>query len=195
MSQQARRRHLLYSESISFDLEGLSQYSYIGKWPKIVLWIIGIFVGVPVLVVTFGAFMIFGFYPAQHAWNVHRMDAKNDRVWEEAVARVVTVEAELGIEAGIQTIRTDIACYEGYYARPLSLKSGAPTSGLAPKSVGFETLQAELPTGAILDINLRSLCYTVFHTDISSLPLKFRHDEANISCTRYFTILPLPFRA
>ncbi len=58
---------------------------------KIILWIIGIVVGVPLAVVTFGAFMLFVFNPSKHAWNIYRMDAKNDLVWEEAIARVVTL--------------------------------------------------------------------------------------------------------
>lgn len=147
---------------------------------KAVLWIVSIVVGVPAAIAVFGAFMIFVFYPAKHSWNVYRMDAKNERVWQEAVARVVTVEAELGTAERVKTLKSDVICYEGYSARAWNLKAGAPTSGMATKSIGFETLQAEFPTGATLDIDLRFLCNSVFRMDINELPLKFRHNEINI---------------
>lgn len=137
-------------------------------------------VGVPVAVVLFGAFVLFAFYPAQHAWNVFRMDAKNDRVWENAIARVVTVEAKLGSEDRVDTLKTDIICYEGHWARPFDMKAGAPATGIAPKSIGFEVLQADFPTGAILDINLRFLCAHAFNSKVKDLPLKFRYDQINI---------------
>ena len=147
---------------------------------KAVLWIVGLVVGVPIAVVTFGAFMLFAFYPAKHAWNVYRMDAKNDRVWEDAIARVVTVEAKLGSEESVNTLETVIVCYKGYWARSWNLKAGAPASGIGPKSIGFEVIQADFPTGATLDINLRFLCNRVFQDDIKGLPLKFRYNEINI---------------
>ena len=62
---------------------------------KALLWVLGILVGVPAAVVAFFVFMLFVFYPIQHAWNVYRMDAKNDVVWANDLARIATVEIKL----------------------------------------------------------------------------------------------------
>ncbi|MEM9394596.1 MAG: hypothetical protein AAGA38_12100 [Pseudomonadota bacterium] len=147
---------------------------------RVLLWALGILVGVSVSVVAFGAFMHFVFHPAKHQWNVHRMDARNDQVWEEGVARIVTVAAELEGSDASETVKSEIVCYEGYYARPWSLKLGATSSGMAPTSLEPEALQAEFPTGATLDISLRSLCNTVFVETSQELPQKFEHNQINI---------------
>ncbi|MEO9516918.1 MAG: hypothetical protein ABJH45_00205 [Paracoccaceae bacterium] len=147
---------------------------------KALLWIIGILIGVPAAIVAFLAFLLFVFYPLQHSWNVYRMDAKNDRVWQEGIARVVTVEADLGGGKDIKTLTAQVVCYEGYFAKPFRLKSGAPRTRQGPRSVGFETLQGKFPTGATVDINLRFLCNRVFSTQDIELPLKFKHNEAAI---------------
>ena len=139
---------------------------------RAILWIIGIVIGVPVLVFALGAFMLFVFYPAKHALNVYRMDAKNERVWEEGIARVVTVEAELGTISGVEKLESDIICYQGHYARPWTLKNGAPKTGVTPTSVGFESLQVDFPTGATLYIDLYHLCVEAFRIDTNEMPLK-----------------------
>ncbi|MCG7522764.1 hypothetical protein [Ruegeria sp. Ofav3-42] len=144
---------------------------------KVILWIIGIAIGVPALVVAFGAFMLFVFYPAKHALNVYRMDAKNERVWEEGTARVVTVEAELRTTSGIEELETDIICYQGHFARPWTLKNGAPRTGVTPTSVGFESLQVDFPTGATLDIDLYNLCVEAFRTETPKMPIKLEFSD------------------
>lgn len=147
---------------------------------KFILWTIGLIIGLPIAFVTYIAFMIFVYHPAYHSWSVKRMDAKNDRVWEEATARVVTVEASLTTPEGTEELTTDIICYQGYFARPLTPTGGPQETGNRPKSIGFESLQAELPTGATLDIDLRSLCSKAFSMDINDLPLRFEYNEMNI---------------
>ncbi|WP_170766348.1 hypothetical protein [Ruegeria lacuscaerulensis] len=139
---------------------------------RAILWIIGIVIGVPFLVVALGAFMLFVFYPAKHALNVHRMDAKNERVWEEGIARVVTVEAEIRTTSGVEKLESDIICYQGHFARPWTLKNGAPKTGITPTSVGFESLQVDFPTGATLYIDLHHLCVEAFRIEIKKMPLK-----------------------
>lgn len=147
---------------------------------KFILWTIGLIIGVPTALAALSAFMVFVVYPLVHPWNVKRMDAKNDLVWEEAVARVVTVEAELGTKERTEKLTTNIVCYEGYFATAWNLKNGGPKTGIGPKSIGFETLQTKLPTGATLDIDLRWLCRTVFRTDADKLPLKLEYSNAQI---------------
>jgi len=108
------------------------------------LWAIALIVGIPAALVAYSAFITFVYYPkVKHPWNIKRMDAKNDLVWEEAIARVVTVEAELRTAERTEKLTTDVICYEGYFARPWSLKGGGPKTGIEPRSIGFEALQAE----------------------------------------------------
>lgn len=147
---------------------------------KFILWTIGLIIGVPTAFVAFNAFMVFVFYPWLHPRNVERMDAKNDLVWEEAIARIVTVEAELGTMEGTEKLTTDVVCYEGYFARAWNLKDGGPDTGFRPKSIGFEALQAVFPTGATLDIDLSYLCSKVFRMENNELPLKLGHNQTYI---------------
>lgn len=147
---------------------------------RAVRWGFGVVVGLPAAVIAFGILRVFVFYPVQHAWNVHRMDAKNAGVWEDANASVVTVEAELGTKKGVETLKTEIVCYKGYYARAWSPKSGPPETGLAATSIGFEALQAELPSGGTLDISLRSLCSQVDRVDWEKLPVVLTNNGINI---------------
>lgn len=147
---------------------------------KFILWTIGLIIGVPTAFVAFNAFMIFVFYPWLHPWNVKRMDAKNDLVWEEAIARVVTVEAELGTTEHVVKLTTDVVCYEGYFATAWNLKNGGPETGIGPKSIGFEALQAKFPTGAMLDIDMWRLCDEALLMDIDELPLKVEYSNAQI---------------
>ena len=147
---------------------------------KFILWTIGLIVGVPTAILALNIFLVYAVYPWTHTWNVKRMDAKNDLVWEEAVARVVTVEAKLRIKERNETLTTTIVCYEGHFATAWNLKNGGPKTGIGPKSIGFETLQTKLPTGATLDIDLRWLCRTVFRTDADKLPLKLEYSDAQI---------------
>jgi len=147
---------------------------------KFLLWTIGLIIGVPIAILALNVFLIYVVYPWTHTWNVSRMDAKNDLVWEQAVARVVTVEAKLGTKERTETLTTNIVCYEGYFATAWNLKNGGPRTGSGSKSIGFETLQTKLPTGGTLDINLRWLCREAFRTDVDELPLKLEYSDAHI---------------
>ncbi len=100
------------------------------------------------------------------------MDAKNDLVWEEAVARIVTVEVELKTAERTEMLTTDVICYEGYYARPWNLKNGGPTTGFEARSTRYEALEAALPTGASLFVGIRGLCRKalLIDVDIKELP-------------------------
>jgi len=139
---------------------------------KVVIWIVIIVVAVPVALVTYVAFDLYVYRPAKHSWNVSRMDAENDQVWEEAVARVVTVEVELGTSQRVRTLKTDVVCYEGYFAKAWDLKAGGLRTGISAKSIGFEAFQAEFPPGATLDIDFTFLCRDVFRMESNELPLK-----------------------
>ena len=147
---------------------------------KVVLWVLGLAVAIPVALVALVAFVFFAVFPAMHAWNLHRMEGKNDQVWENATARVVTVETQLGTKDNLTPHSADIICYEGYYATPWTLKDGGPKTGFKPMSVGFEALQAPFPTGATLDISLRFLCGAVFRTQTTDLPFKYRFNQMDI---------------
>ena len=147
---------------------------------KIILLAIGLIVGVPAVLVALSAFQIFVFNPWQHLRNVERMDAKNDLVWEESVARVVTVEAELRTMDRTEKLTVDVVCYEGNFATAWSLKGSGQKTGIGPKSIGFEALQAELPTGGTLDIDMWRLCDEALLMDIEELPLKVEYSNAHI---------------
>lgn len=121
------------------------------------------------------------------------MDTKNDLVWEEAVARVVTVESEVGTKEGPETLATNIVCYEGYFATKWNLKSGGPKAGVRPKSIGFETLQAKLPSGGMLDLNLFKLCDQALLMDINELPLKVRRSRLNVVAPELSLYCSFPF--
>lgn len=141
---------------------------------RFLLSLVGCAIGAAIIFVVWMAVHYFVYAPAKHAWNVYRMDAKNDRVWEEGIARVVRVEVELGTAERVETLGTEIICYEGYFAQTQTLKSEL-SSGLKPRSIGFEAVQAELPTGAVLDIELSWLCDTAFRVKPEELPYRLEH--------------------
>lgn len=148
---------------------------------KLILWAVGLIIVVPTAMVAYTAFAFYIYYPWQHPRNIERMDAKNDVVWEEATARIVTVETELGTAEGTEKLSTEVVCYEGYFATKWSIKSGAPKTGFGPRSIGFETLQAKFPTGATLLIDFRRLCDDAIQLEIDKVPLKVRYSTMNIA--------------
>ncbi|MEO0915572.1 MAG: hypothetical protein AAFY31_01075 [Pseudomonadota bacterium] len=144
---------------------------------RAILWVVGIVVGVPLAIVTLIAFMLFVFYPLQHAWNVRAADSRNANVWDESTARVVTVEVTVHSEVGPETLQTDVVCHRGHFARPWTLKSGAPATGVAPRSIGSEALEADFPTGAQLFVELRFLCHRVFREEVLDPPWQLKNSQ------------------
>lgn len=147
---------------------------------KFIFWVLALTILIPLALAAFFLAQIYIFYPGIHTWNLSRMDAKNEQVWRDATARVVTVEVALNISGRAEIFTTDIVCYDGYYARPWNLKSGGPETGKRPISIGFEALQAKLPTGAVLDVDLGALCFEVFREDAREVPIRLTRFESHI---------------
>lgn len=137
---------------------------------KFILWSLAVLIGLPVLLATFLAFVLFIFFPLQHKWNVYRADAGNDRAWEEADARIVTVAIDILSAGETETATTDIACYRKHWAKPLGIKSGAPSKGISPTSVRTPILVTKLATGGIAEVRLSSACIIAFEENGGSLP-------------------------
>lgn len=144
------------------------------------IWILALVIGLPLVIAMWAAFFLFVFFPAQHVLNVWRMDAKTAKLWETAEAQVVTISAQIASDAGVDVLENQIICYDGYFARPLSLKAGAPTAGESPRSVGVQALIGEFPTGGILDMDFSLLCNRVQRGGIGALAQGLEPRELHI---------------
>lgn len=124
------------------------------------------------LCVAFLAFVYFVYDPPRHAWNVYRMDVRNDLIWEHDLARVATLAVDVETDGDVERLTTEIICYDGYWARPWSIKTGPPATGRGGRSAGPELLQADLPSGEILVVDVHYLCRAVLHETPVDLPLE-----------------------
>ncbi|MCY4334675.1 MAG: hypothetical protein OXC60_08390 [Litoreibacter sp.] len=133
------------------------------------IWILALVLGLPLVLAMWGAFFLFAVFPLQHVYNTWRMDAKTAKLWETAEAQVITLSAQLASDAGGERIENRIICYNGHFARPFTLKAGAPFAGNTPRSVGEQALIAQLPTGGVLDVDFPLLCNRIMRGGIGAL--------------------------
>ncbi|MEM6407033.1 MAG: hypothetical protein AAF700_01310 [Pseudomonadota bacterium] len=148
------------------------------------IWIFAIVLGLPLVLAMWAAFFFFIVFPAQHAFNVWRMDTKTAKLWETAEAQVVMIEAQLASDDGGERIENRIVCYSGYFARPWTLKDGAPKAGPTVRSVGEQALIAELPTGGVLDADFPFLCRQVLRGGIGGLVQDLQPSDLHVVAPR-----------
>lgn len=139
--------------------------------------LLSVFVGVPLAIAGFAAFSFFVYSPLLHKWHVYRMDAKNDVVWVEEIAKVATVEMELYAGDASKTLSQDIICFQGHWARPWTMKGGPPHTGEGPMSVGLEALETEWVDGSVLFVSFRRFCRHLYREDSSNLPANIKEVE------------------